>query len=421
MSQRQTLPEGNEKDELIGVLIENLRAELRSAATYRYFAECEEDPHRKSVLGRLADAEDRHAERWRARLAELGVEPEPQPVRIPRIVRMRAKTDLSAALREAESIEDEHLRHYNADADRFLDPESSRIMREIAQDEARHAQTLNNLTSVRPSDTSARSRLDRLLKSERHVSSGTWIADAIYGANDGLGAVFGIVAGVAGGNASAHFILLAGIAGAVASAVSMGSGAYLAAKSEREVHEAELAREQREIREDPEEEREELALFYELKGLSEDEATMLADRISQDEEQFLKVLASEELGLSEERLPSPGISALSASVSTGCRRDRSGDPFLLCRWNHGDRRGGHRQPDRSLRRWSAQEFGNDSFLVVERLRDDVDRRPGWRGHLRGRLSGRRGLASEHLVHDTKQHRRDVHRAGAVKVPGETFV
>ncbi len=317
MSERATDRDTHEQAELLDTLVENLRAEITSAATYRYFAECENDLRRKSVLERLADAEDRNADRWRTRLAELGVEPEPQPVKIPRIVRMRAKTDLHAALREAESIEDEHLQHYNADADRFLDPESSRIMREIARDEARHAQTLSSLTSVRPADTGPRSRLDKLLKSERHVSSGTWIADAIYGANDGLGAVFGIVAGVAGGNASAHFILLAGIAGAVASAVSMGSGAYLAAKSEREVHEAELAREQREIREDPEEEREELALFYELKGLSEEEATMLADRISQDEDQFLKVLASEESGLSEERLPSPGISALSASVSTG--------------------------------------------------------------------------------------------------------
>jgi VIT1/CCC1 family predicted Fe2+/Mn2+ transporter/rubrerythrin len=310
-------PDGDDRSELITALIENLRAELRSAATYRYFAECEKDVHRKAILGRLAEAEDRHAERWRKRLAELGVEPEPVPVTVPRIVRMRAKTDLYAAMREAESIEDEHLQHYQTDADRFLDPESSRIMREIAQDEARHAQTLHGLTSVQPADTAPRSRLDTLLKSERHVSSGTWIADAIYGANDGLGAVFGIVAGVAGGNASAHFILLAGIAGAVASAVSMGSGAYLAAKSEREVHEAELSRERREIREDPDEEREELALFYQLKGLTEDEATMLADRISRDEEQFLKVLASEELGLSEERLPSPATSAFSASISTG--------------------------------------------------------------------------------------------------------
>jgi vacuolar iron transporter family protein len=56
--------------------------------------------------------------------------------------------------------------------------------------------------------------------------------------------------------------LLAGLAGAIASALSMGSGAYLATKSEGEVHRAEMARERREVEERPEEEIEELELFY---------------------------------------------------------------------------------------------------------------------------------------------------------------
>ena len=317
MSDLHKSPDDAQRTKLVNALTENLAAERRSAATYRYFAECEPDPHRKQILNRLADAEDRHAEKWVTRLRELGVEPKEAPAVIPRVVRMRAKTDLTAALREAESIENDHLRHYQAEAVSLNDPGSAQTMREIAQDEAKHASTLRGLTSTTPRDTAPRSRLDSLLKGERHVSSGTWIADAIYGANDGLGAVFGLVAGVAGGAASSHFILLAGIAGAVASAVSMGSGAYLAAKSEREVHDAEMARERREITEDPEEEREELSLFYQLKGLTEDEANMLAERISQDEEQFLKVLASEELGLSEERLPKPTTSAASAMISTG--------------------------------------------------------------------------------------------------------
>jgi VIT1/CCC1 family predicted Fe2+/Mn2+ transporter len=162
-----------------------------------------------------------------------------------------------------------------------------------------------------------RGRLESILKGERHVTSGNWIADAIYGANDGLGAVFGLVAGVAGAAASSHFILLAGVAGAVASAVSMGSGAFLAAKSEREVHEAEIARERGEIAEDPEEEREELSLFYQLKGLSEADADRLADQIAKNEEQFLQALAQEELGLTEERLPNPWTAMASATISTG--------------------------------------------------------------------------------------------------------
>jgi VIT1/CCC1 family predicted Fe2+/Mn2+ transporter len=147
--------------------------------------------------------------------------------------------------------------------------------------------------------------------------TGTWIGDAIYGVNDGLGAVFGIVSAVAGATgATSSTVLIAGLAGMIGSAFSMGSSAYLAAKSEREVHEAEIARERREIETDPAHEREELELMYQLKGFSEDEARMLADRLTASPEQFLQTMVREELGLSEERLPNPWTSALVATVST---------------------------------------------------------------------------------------------------------
>ena len=78
-----------------------------------------------------------------------------------------------------------------------------------------------------------------------------WIGDAIYGVNDGLGAVFGIVSGMAGYTGGGKVVLAAGLAGTLASALSMGAGAYLASKSEREVYESEVAREKTEIEEDP--------------------------------------------------------------------------------------------------------------------------------------------------------------------------
>ena len=92
---------------------------------------------------------------------------------------------------------------------------------------------------------SPQSVLDTILKRERwHGRGGSWVADAIYGVNDGLGAVFGIVSGVAGAtNNQQHIILISGLAGMIASSLSMGAGAYLAVKSEAEVYEAEIARE----------------------------------------------------------------------------------------------------------------------------------------------------------------------------------
>ncbi len=162
-----------------------------------------------------------------------------------------------------------------------------------------------------------RSSLERILGRERwHLRGGSWIGDAIYGVNDGLGAVFGIVSGVAGATKGGDLVLVAGLAGMVASAISMGSSAYLAAKSEAEVYQGELAREKDEIETNPEEEREELELFFQLKGFSEAEAKALVERMRQNPEQYLKTLAHEELGLSEINFPNPYRAMLSSLLST---------------------------------------------------------------------------------------------------------
>ena len=114
----------------------------------------------------------------------------------------------------------------------------------------------------------ARARLDRILGREKwHSTGGGWISGAIYGANDGLAAVFGIVAGVSGATGGSSAVLTAGLAGAIASALSMATGAFLAERSENEVAAANVERERQEIAEHPEEEKEELSLFYQLKGI----------------------------------------------------------------------------------------------------------------------------------------------------------
>jgi predicted membrane protein (TIGR00267 family) len=162
------------------------------------------------------------------------------------------------------------------------------------------------------------SKLEKMLGAEKwHVTAGSWIGQAIYGVNDGLGAAFGVVSGVAGATAvKSEFVLISGLAAMIASALSMGSGAYLATKSEREVYEAKLGRERKEIEIHPEQEREEMELFYQLKGFNAEEARMLAARLAEQPEQLLKALAHEELGLSEQTFPNPWRSAVSATIST---------------------------------------------------------------------------------------------------------
>src|SRR5207302_8436485 len=123
------------------------------------------------------------------------------------------------------------------------------------------------------------------------------VLDASYGVTDGSGGVFGIVAGVPRAtNNQQHYVLVSGLDAVLASALSMGAGAYLAGKSEAEVDEAESAREKEEVEENPEEEIEEMALFYQLQGFSPEESQKMAERLAEQPEQLVQAMAQSELG-----------------------------------------------------------------------------------------------------------------------------
>lgn len=304
-------------DKLVDSICEIIRGELSSAETYRVLAKREKDPQKKKILERLAQVEDRHAEEWTQRLIELGGTP-PSIRRVKPMFGWQAYlADTEAVLRRMEEHEDEAVARYLG-MQALGDERTAEIARRVMQDEEEHEHTVRMLHSGSEAEHPA----ERILRREHwHVRGGSWIGDAIYGINDGLGAVFGIVSGMAGysaGSAAGHqTVLIAGLVGTLASALSMGSGAFLAAKSEREVYEAELARERRELHENPEEEIEELSLFYQIKGFSEEESEAMARRLAEKPEQMLKVKAHEELGLSEASFPNPWVSLLSSMVSTG--------------------------------------------------------------------------------------------------------
>ena len=224
-------------------------------------------------------------------------------------------SDQRVVLNRLEQEENQAEADYERLMERLSDPDDRRIAEEAKLDERSHAVILRTLAGG--SLPTPRSTLDTILRRERwHVRGTGWIGDAIYGVNDGLGAVFGIVSGMAGYTGGSDVVLAAGLAGTLASALSMGAGAYLASKSEREVYESEVSRERAEIDEDPNEELLELELFYQLKGFSADESRSMAERIQKQPKQFLRTLVSEELGLSEENFPNPWRSTLSATVST---------------------------------------------------------------------------------------------------------
>jgi VIT1/CCC1 family predicted Fe2+/Mn2+ transporter/rubrerythrin len=293
------------------------RDEKRSALNYRSLAEREQDQRKKGILLRMAEAEERHAGSWEARLREFGHDPGPYRESLAERLRrgVLMKSDPGVAAQMLESMEGEADKLYERLLETAADPADRAALLEAMHEERAHTKILEEFQA---GAGHPRGRLDSILGREKwHVRAGGWIGQAIYGVNDGLGAAFGVVSGVAGATGvNAEFVLLSGTAAMVASALSMGSGAYLATKSEREVYEAELERERREIDANPEEEREELELFYQLKGLSEEEAKTMVSRVASDPDQILRSLAHEELGLSEETFPNQWKAAISATLST---------------------------------------------------------------------------------------------------------
>ncbi len=290
--------------------------EIAGAKTYRALAQRARSQQERDVLNRLAEAEERHAQTWEARLKELGsAPPEFRESFVERARRWAlVQSGTSNALRNIEATEDSDKDAYAQLLTSATEEKDRVAVRATQVEEKTHAKLLGEMTQPQAPEA----RLDALLQRERwHVRGGGWIGQAIYGMNDGIGSVFGVVAGVAGAtNASAMFVIISGIAGVIANALSMGAGAYLATKSEREVYQAEIAREQSEIELNPEQEREELALFYELKGFTPDEARQLAVRMAERPEQMLKTLVAEELGLSADTFPNPWREGLSAGVFT---------------------------------------------------------------------------------------------------------
>src|SRR5438552_3322647 len=282
-----------DRRETIDVVRRNWQAEVETARTYRDLAERELDERRKGVLLRMAEAEERHAQRWEKKLRDLGLEP---PVFKDTIVRRLNRwwnkiAGAEIAIRRMEATEERQEAQFHDQAQRALAGEQDvqEFLRHSALEEKAHARALGAM--VPPAGP--RTALDKILKRERwHGRGGSWVADAIYGANDGLGAVFGIVSGVAGAtNNQQHYILISGLAGMLASTLSMGAGAYLAAKSEAEVYEAEISRERAEVEENPEEEIEEMSLFYQLQGFTPEESQKMAERLAEQPEQFVQAMA----------------------------------------------------------------------------------------------------------------------------------
>jgi VIT1/CCC1 family predicted Fe2+/Mn2+ transporter len=181
----------------------------------------------------------------------------------------------------------------------------------MSAEEQSHARLLTQITS------SVRGGIEggvlAQLEGRHRSAGGNALRAAVLGANDGLVSNLSLVMGVAGATLAGKGVLIAGVAGLLAGAISMALGEWLSVQSSRELYSHQIATEKEEIETAPEEEAEELALIYESRGLSRENARSLATQILSNKETALDTLAREELGVNPEEL---GGSAWEAAITS---------------------------------------------------------------------------------------------------------
>ncbi len=149
---------------------------------------------------------------------------------------------------------------------------------------------------------------------ERHFTSSNFVRDMVIGMSDGLTVPFALAAGLSGAIANTRFIVIGGLAEIAAGSIAMGLGGYLAARGDAEHYEQEKAREYREIKEIPEEEKAEVSRVFQDYGLPAEESTQVSEALSQHPDAWVDFMMRFELGLEE---PDPKRAVTSAGTIAG--------------------------------------------------------------------------------------------------------
>ena len=283
----------------------NLKEETDGIALYRSLAEVEGDGPLHDIYVQLAASEERHKALWERKLREAGVEPPVYKVsRKTRFIGWLARRFGTEAVAPLVSSMETGAVH-------MYDDQPEAVAENLPRDERSHAKIFREIgRGYRQPETSTIARIEG-----RHRGlSGNAIRAAVLGANDGLVSNLILVMGVAGASPGRSVVLLAGLTGLLAGAFSMALGEWISVRSSHEAYQRQISIERDELQYMPEEEREELALIYQAKGFTRDEAKALADRLMSNPDTALQTLVREELGMSEEEGGNAWVAAITSFV-----------------------------------------------------------------------------------------------------------
>lgn len=274
---------------------------LMQARGYERLARKARDERTKRLLVEISADEAKDSEYWSQKIGELSGTLE----KLTRTFLIDLRVNLMMRILGTRSFlewaiiaEDEGIEDLAIQAGNISDVATSEIWSRIASDERLHVERIKK---------------EFLGMEAWEMGGGGGVRDIIFGANDGLVSILALVAGVYGAITESHPILIAGIAGAVAGAISMGTGAYLSSKSEKEVTERESERKGIRRKGTPEEEQTKLVKFYQARGFKRQEAEAVATRVSTQMELTSEYTIGEEVGLTSEESWPP----IKAGILTG--------------------------------------------------------------------------------------------------------
>jgi VIT1/CCC1 family predicted Fe2+/Mn2+ transporter len=279
--------------------VKNWFEEKQSAWLYRVVTQAETDPRKSTLFAELADAAESQARIWEKEL-------EKDPGRVP-LFHPSLRARLVAQLI------------------RVLGPRAVRPILIAMKVRGMSVYQGMPIHGGHPMPTTVSEVGGR----HKSVEAGGNVRAAVFGVNDGLVSNASLIMGVAGATADLHVVYLSGIAGLLAGSFSMAAGEYVSMRSQRELFEYQISLEREELEEYPLEEQEELALIYNARGLSKEQADDVAAELMKDKEQALDTLAREELGLNPADLGSPWGAAWSSFLSFGAGGAVPLLPFLF--------------------------------------------------------------------------------------------
>ncbi len=272
----------------------------RAAAIYGSLARMESDSDRSAVFQKLSDNELQHAAQWAELIGRSANGIRPARLGLASII-LWLTTKMIGTTFIAKFLIRGHEKNLH-EISRLPDPT---LIAEAAREQA---QALRRLAY--PDSETVDHHEGGFLAGE-----GGTLRAAVLGVNDGLVSNFSLVMGVAGGTGDSQFIILAGVAGILAGSFSMAAGEYISMRSQKDVYENIVRLERAELELWPEREMEELAGFFEEKGLSKEEAISVSKRISANPEIALDMHLREEFGLDREDLGSPWAAAFASMVA----------------------------------------------------------------------------------------------------------